>query len=712
MRSRRVHALVLVTLGSFGAAFAACGDPARDLFVRPYDSGVADARPCDACEAGDAETVDPTLGGPCLDDAQCQDGILCTFDRCDKGISRCRFSPDDAQCQDGNHCNGKEICAPRFGCQPGPAVTCQDGDACTVDRCVEATRSCEHLPRDADGDGDPTDHCVSKRDCDDDDPTVSSKRGEICGNGKDDNCDGRVDETPCGVPVGDTCAAAIAVTAPGAYVVSTVAAKKDHTASCSVTTPAASTDVVVAITIPAGGPRDVAIRASSATTEIAVALETTCGVAATDVGCQVVKKGVETRLLGRSLAPGTYFLLVSTQDEATVDLRIDFQPATTRPTNESCASPAAIPTDTVVPVSIVDAARDLATGCTKSATGDLTYAFTLAAPKDVRVFAQTVSGTGAAVVSLRGSPCATTETRCRVGNAPPLFARSLPAGTYTVAVSATSPIDANLLVKTYPPTVAPANQTCAAPPPAVVNAPLSVDLSGQEDAIQNGCLPGAPNAAYELVLAQPSDVMVIGRFPPGDQGAVAFGGTACTAADTLVCAAGATPVRISRRNVPAGTYRVVVAEEYGKTARLDVLVRPTVPPTVVSGADDCASVLTIPGAGGFFTGDTRTATPTFSAGCDVAGLPAGGAKDQILKLVLTQPRRVVLNMDGSTYSTVLDVRSGLACPGAEVPDACYAGTSGPRSFLDLSLGAGTYFLQVDGFNKDEGPWNLDVRAIP
>ena len=93
-------------------------------------------------------------------------------------------------------------------------------------------------------------------------------------------------------------------------------------------------------------------------------------------------------------------------------------------------------------------------------------------------------------------------------------------------------------------------------------------------------------------------------------------------------------------------------------------------------------------------------------------MPPGGAKDQLLRLVLAQPKRVVLNMDGSTYSTVLDVRSGLTCPGTEVPDACYAGPTGTRSFLDLKLAAGTYYLQIDGFNRDEGAWNLDVRVIP
>jgi hypothetical protein len=28
------------------------------------------------------------------------------------------------------------------------------------------------------------------------------------------------------------------------------------------------------------------------------------------------------------------------------------------------------------------------------------------------------------------------------------------------------------------------------------------------------------------------------------------------------------------------------------------------------------------------------------------------------------------------------------------------------------LAVGTYWLQVDGYNGDRGPWNLDVRVLP
>jgi hypothetical protein len=68
--------------------------------------------------AADLDAGDPTLGGPCVDDGQCNDGIDCTSDRCDLTLQRCRFTPDDAPCQNTAYCDGKELCEPKLGCVP------------------------------------------------------------------------------------------------------------------------------------------------------------------------------------------------------------------------------------------------------------------------------------------------------------------------------------------------------------------------------------------------------------------------------------------------------------------------------------------------------------------------------------------------------------------------------------------------------------------
>jgi hypothetical protein len=129
-------------------------------------------------------------------------------------------------------------------------------------------------------------------------------------------------------------------------------------------------------------------------------------------------------------------------------------------------------------------------------------------------------------------------------------------------------------------------------------------------------------------------------------------------------------------------------------------------------ADDCESLVTIPETGGRFSGNTGNVLPDFSGGCDVGGQAEAGAPDQMLKLSLSAPRRVVLDMQGSAYETMLSVRSGKFCPGVELPLACAPGYRAGRSYLDLDLQAGDYFIQIDGYDGDSGAWKLDVFTAP
>ncbi|MFT3767647.1 MAG: hypothetical protein QM820_19505 [Minicystis sp.] len=170
-------------------------------------------------------------------------------------------------------------------------------------------------------------------------------------------------------------------------------------------------------------------------------------------------------------------------------------------------------------------------------------------------------------------------------------------------------------------------------------------------------------------------------------------------------------MRSSKRNVPAGSYRVVAESLLGQNVELTAFVRDALPPTLVPFADGCADAFPIPATGGFFQGNTANASPGVSAGCDQGGVMGGGAKDQLLVLTLDATKRVVFDMSGSGYNTILDIRQGPACPGTEVPMACAVGYGAGRSYLDLVLGAGTYYVQVDGFIYDEGPWFLDVRVV-
>ena len=158
---------------------------------------------------------------------------------------------------------------------------------------------------------------------------------------------------------------------------------------------------------------------------------------------------------------------------------------------------------------------------------------------------------------------------------------------------------------------------------------------------------------------------------------------------------------------------MVVADQLGLQGTVQALVRPTVPPTIIppGGADTCAQAVDA-SSGGFFTGDTSTANADYGEGCDAPNQPPAGSPDQVLALNLAQPARVVLDMEGSSYTTLLEILQGPTCPGTPVPDACYVGFAAQKSFLDLELAAGAYWIVVDGYAGAKGAWDLDVRVLP
>jgi hypothetical protein len=718
--------LAFVALALVGIACDSNGVPAQ--LVIHYDAGSDGGRvEAGAAEGAPEEDASPYLGGPCVDDAQCNDDIACTYDSCDKQVGRCLNVPDDSQCQDGNYCDGMELCVPMHGCEPGAVVSCDNGNECEIGKCVEATKSCQYSPRDVDQDGDPDARCFPHHDCNDLDPNVSSLHAEVCANGIDDNCNGLIDEIPCVSPVGCTCSGAVPVQGAGSYVLSTIGCNDTFATSCSVANPVGAQNVVAAITVPAGPPIDLDVWVS-ATTQVAVAIQGTCGNSTTELACgsgTVAATGAsEARARAYGVAPGTYFAVVTTQQPVGgIELQVDFLPNTPPPTNVDCASAAPITPGTPIAVPVVEPLpTNEPTACT-AATGELTYSFTLTQPQNVRVYASTSQGTGTPIIGVRAPHCtdAADELGCETAGQLGLLEENLQPGTYVVTLGASAPIDATLDVELSAATAPSPDQTCTAPPTIAPNGRISFDLSGNESAIKDGCFPQGPDAAYDLSLSAASDVLLIERFPQTESGGVSFDTPACDMASMLACdvendgapSAGPPPARVAKRNVPAGDYRVVVADELGLQGTVDALVRDTVAPTIIpsGGAASCSAAVDVSN-GGYFTGDTSTVAQDFTSGCDSPSSPPGGEQAQVLSLTLANDQRVVLDMEGSSYQTLLDVRQGPACPGSPTTNGCYVGFSSQRSFLDMELTAGPYFILVSGFDGAKGPWALDVRILP
>lgn len=719
-----VAAIWLVAVGWLGAQGCSPSDTASPF--TPYDAGAgADGGGGGAGGPVDAgPDADPWLGGPCTGDEQCADELDCTSEHCDPQLGRCRFVPDDASCDNGVYCDGVEQCEPGVGCTFGPPVTCSDGSSCTIDTCDEATRTCLSEPRDADGDGDPDGHCAGGGDCDDADPTISSQLPERCANGRDDDCDGDVDEQECVTPANDDCLEPLELVAPGSYSLSTAAATLDYGSSCAVSPAETARDVVAALLLDAGPPVDVQLTARTSSADVSVALFGQCGDPTSEITCSVgypsaaAAGGRLAKLRARSIGDASDVLalpvIVTTSAGASVTLRYELLAATEAPTNETCGT--ALPLEPGVPtlVSLVGTAPDVASGC-GPAVGDLVYQLELASPADVDLFATSLDGDGEPAISLRTAACALPEDEiaCNLSEAAHLYRHGLPAGSYTVALSASAPTELLVTLELSAPSDPPPDEDCASPGTLVLGQTFPVSFAGHQDDVTLGCVAGAVDAAYGLELDEPSDVLLLGRYSDYDEPALELARPPCAGPqDLLVCATtGPSPLRARARNVAAGSYRVLAESLFGQPMEVTALVRPTVPATVVPFSDGCADALAVPQGGGFFRGTTANAQGDYSAGCDQGGQVGGGAPDQLLRLELSATKRVVLDMGGSSYDTLLDVRRGPACPGEEVEQGCAAGYYDTRSFLDLELAAGTYYLQIDGYGGEAGPWMLDVHVV-
>jgi hypothetical protein len=239
---------------------------------------------------------------------------------------------------------------------------------------------------------------------------------------------------------------------------------------------------------------------------------------------------------------------------------------------------------------------------------------------------------------------------------------------------------------------------------------VQISLADHVDAVRMGCLVGAPDAARSLELSERSDVLVLQTGSDGDRGAALIAEAPCTSEDDrLSCRrSNAWPVRTVARGVGPGSVRAVVETAGGNPTTVTAFVRPASVPILVHRADDCSETFEIPETGGRFEGNTQNAFADYGASCDYGGAPVTGGPDQLLTFTVTEPRRMVFDLLGSDYDTLMVLRDASSCPGSEIFGACSVGYEAGRSFLDITLDPGDYLLQIDGWNSASGAWTLEV----
>jgi hypothetical protein len=141
---RRVFSILLGCLLCLVSADVLHGEPVTPVVA------------CADCNDNNACTLDScdTTRGVCRHDLlNCDDGNSCTLDSCD-ATTGCLSAPvpDGTACDDGDACTTGDrfICsANKLACLGQQGISCEDQDACAVNRCNPAT-GCEHIARSCD----------------------------------------------------------------------------------------------------------------------------------------------------------------------------------------------------------------------------------------------------------------------------------------------------------------------------------------------------------------------------------------------------------------------------------------------------------------------------------------------------------------------------------------------------------------------------------
>lgn len=705
-----------VDAGERDAAGPSCGEPTAG------NECTSDAICDDHCFCNGIERC---RGGVCqAGEPPCVDAIDCTMDRCDDDSDSCIHEPDDEMCQDDDLCNGTERCSlvvtddvDERGCGPGSELYCNDEDSCTVDSCEPST-GCVFTAKDLDGDGFGDFRCGGE-DCDDDPRTgrdIHPGAIEICDNRRDDDCDSRRDylDTDC-LPTNDDCSSVQHLPDAGVYSGSTRGLAGHTTLGCSTI---AGGDAYFSFTLTE--PHDVSITAAGGSggfgETLAVGLRSTCG-SGPEVRCSAGPSLATVRQ--RSLAAGTYFIIVKTATATEFDLTVRITDPTVAPAVDTCdAMTQDVSRGGTFTGTFDEVEDDYRLDC-NFATGirDAVYRLTLTSAKDVTLRASTSGDFTQTFLSLT-TDCGNPSSRliCEAGDflgSAEIRRRGLPAGTYYVLVESSDSTSTGWTLDVTVTDPAPRLPADACETAVDITDSLqSVAIGSFENDVGTSCGGTGDtfrDAIFTFDLPSPRDVILSVDHSASAFVYVAVRSGGCTAPE-LRCRSGTVPQNALFRALPAGRYYVIVST--GTLSGNISASATTAPPSMVPADDQCAgaAVIDVASSGGLVAAAVTGTTVGYE---DNGMTRCGGSNrlDRYYQFTLTARRSIqlLLTPDSSSAQMYLELETTCGAPATDAT-RCRGSVGGSFPSVAAVLDPGTYFVAVESTEATAGGYSLTVLS--
>lgn len=323
---------------------------------------------------------------------------------------------------------------------------------------------------------------------------------------------------------------------------------------------------------------DVVLTASSAgssslTTYLALVRD--CTSEGTTLAC-VQRASAEIRR--RSLAPGTYYVLLEPSVTATSTtartwtLDATITPAAPRNEGDACSTEVDITNATAtVPLSMLELDYGTSCGGATTASRDASFSFELTDVSDVVLTTDLGGLHYVSVAPSCGDPATAVACISGTPRTSQRFLR-LPAGIHhvTVSTSLTSgSITASAMIE--PPTFPPPDDTCAGASSITEGVALASSTRAAADDVVSCGNAGSPDAIHRLVLTEDRNVTLVARRTDGSGEPLSIGLRSDCAAPGADLACGTGSPALLNRTLSAGTYYVVVESAASATGPYSIV---------------------------------------------------------------------------------------------------------------------------------------------